>query len=98
MTDFLFLMHDDAPNAVELEAWGPYLARLRTEGHLSGGSAVTEGVCRRKAGPPGPLSAHIGGYLRVEAKDIDAAQALLPGNPVFEAGGTIEIRLLPRTD
>jgi hypothetical protein len=26
------------------------------------------------------------------------ARALLPGNPVFEAGGKVEMRELPRTD
>lgn len=34
----------------------------------------------------------------VAADSLDAARALLAGNPVFEAGGTVEIRELPRTE
>jgi hypothetical protein len=29
---------------------------------------------------------------------MEEAQGLLAGNPVFEAGGTVEIRTLPLTD
>jgi hypothetical protein len=98
MADFLFLMHNDAPDPVDTDAWGPYLAGLQAAGRLGGGSAVDDGVCVRKVGPPGPLTAHLGGYIRVETKDLDEARGLLVGNPVFEAGGTVEIRHLPRTD
>jgi hypothetical protein len=31
------------------------------------------------------------------ARDLAHARSLLPGNPVYEAGGTVEIRELPRT-
>jgi hypothetical protein len=34
----------------------------------------------------------------VNADSLDRAKSLLVGNPVFEAGGTVEIRELPRTD
>jgi hypothetical protein len=34
----------------------------------------------------------------VNANDLEQAKSLLVGNPVFEAGGTVEIRELPRTD
>jgi hypothetical protein len=34
----------------------------------------------------------------VTADDIEQAKTLLNGNPHFEAGGTVEIRELPRTD
>jgi len=40
---------------------------------------------------------HIGGFIRVMARDLAHARSLLPGNPVYEAGGTVEIRELPRT-
>jgi hypothetical protein len=33
----------------------------------------------------------------VIAADLDQAKALVAGNPVFEAGGTVEIRELPET-
>ncbi len=34
----------------------------------------------------------------VIADSLDGAEALVAGNPVFEAGGTAEIRRLPRTE
>jgi hypothetical protein len=39
----------------------------------------------------------LSGYIRISAGDLDEARGLLAGNPVFEAGGTVEIRELPRT-
>ncbi len=38
----------------------------------------------------------IGGYITVQAESLEDAMTLLVGNPVFEAGGTVEIRDLPR--
>ena len=43
------------------------------------------------------LTAHLGGFIRVEAESLADAEALLAGNPVFENGGTVEIRELPKT-
>jgi hypothetical protein len=40
----------------------------------------------------------VSGCLRVGAKSLDDAVALLQGNPVYEAGSTIEVRELPRDD
>jgi hypothetical protein len=34
------------------------------------------------------------GYLIVHAADAQAATSFLDGNPVYEAGGTVEIREL----
>jgi hypothetical protein len=38
------------------------------------------------------------GFIRVRAKSLEQAKALVAGNPLYEAGGTVEIRELPRTD
>ena len=43
------------------------------------------------------ITGHLAGYIRVNADSLEQAKALLAGNPVFEAGGTVEIRELPRT-
>jgi hypothetical protein len=96
MTDYIFLMHDDA--AGEELAWEPYLSRLRQTGHFQGGSAIGEGTCARKSGRPPPVTAHLTGFVRVSADNLDQAKSLLTGNPHYEAGGTVEIRELPRTD
>jgi len=96
MPDYLFLMHGDS--LADEASWEPYLRQLDERGALQGGSAIGEGVCARKAGTPAPLSAHLVGFIRVSAENLAAARSLLAGNPVFEAGGTVEIRELPRTD
>jgi hypothetical protein len=93
MPDYIFLMHDDG-NADD-SAWAPYLQRLQQGGHFQGGSAIGHGVCLRKSGTPPPLTAHLAGFIRVNADNLDQAKSLLTGNPVFEAGGTVEIRELP---
>lgn len=89
-------MHSDARG--DESAWAPYLRTLRESGRLQGGSAIGEGICLRKSGVPGPLAAHLSGFIRIEADSLDHAKAALAGNPVFEAGGTVEIRALPQTD
>ena len=96
MTDYIFLMHDDA--AADANAWEPYLRKLREGGHFEGGSAIGDGICVRKRGAADSPTAHLAGYIRINAESLDQARSLLVGNPVFEAGGTVEIRELPRTD
>ena len=61
-----------------------------------GGSRIGRGICVRRSGTAPPIASHLGGYLRIESDDFAQAERLLAGNPVFEAGGTIEIRELPR--
>jgi hypothetical protein len=96
MPDYIILMHDDALSAEE--AWEPYLGKLRRSGCFEGGSAIGEGVCLRKRGTASEITAHLTGYIRVIAAGIEQAKSLLAGNPHWEAGGTVEIRELPRSD
>jgi hypothetical protein len=95
MNDYIFLMHDDAPDMTSGD-WGPYLAKLQQGGHFQGGSAIGGGECRNKRHAAPPVTAHLSGYIRVQAKSLEDATRLLDGNPVYEAGGTVEIRELPR--
>ncbi|WP_428312367.1 hypothetical protein [Hydrocarboniphaga sp.] len=99
MNDYLLLMHNDARQqdpADSAPAWDAYLAMLRATGRFDGGSSIGPGLCVNKSGTAGEISTRLVGYLRVQAEDIVAARALIKGNPVFESGGTVEIRLLPR--
>lgn len=96
MTDYIFLMHNDAIG--EEVSWEPYLQILRLSGHFQGGSAIGDGVCARKFGAPATVSSHLTGFIRISVDNLDQAKSLLTGNPHFEAGGTVEIRELPRTD
>jgi hypothetical protein len=95
MPDFIFLMHDDAPAGAARD-WDPYLTRLRETEVFQGGSAIGPGCCERKTGQSPNPTLHITGFIRVAADDLAHARRLLAGNPVFEAGGTVEIRELPR--
>jgi hypothetical protein len=95
MADYILLMRDDAP-VDDNEGWDPYLRTLKQKGVFEGGSAIGEGICVRKSGPAPAISGHLVGYIRVTADTIDQAKLLLAGNPHFEAGGTVEIRELPR--
>jgi hypothetical protein len=100
MNDYILLMHNDStPSATgsDAEDWGPYLAKLRASGRFEGGSAIGAGVCVNQAGTTVALSSHIVGFLRVSADSLEHARELVVGNPVFESGGTVEIRELPRT-
>ena len=96
MAEYILLMHDDALD--DGNAWEPYLERLKKTGCFQGGSAIGDGVCARKTGAPPSVTAHLTGYIRVNADSLDHAKSMLTGNPLFEAGGTVEIRELPRTD
>ena len=100
MHDYILLMHDDVPQAGQQESpldWEPYLAKLRETGDFDGGSSMGGGTCIRKTGSAPGITAHLVGYIRVQAESLDAAKKLVQGNPVFEAGGTVEVRELPRT-
>ncbi|HAH11476.1 MAG TPA: hypothetical protein DCL54_18605 [Alphaproteobacteria bacterium] len=93
MPDFLLLMHDDLTSPEETAAWGPYLAELRKAGVFEGGSSIGKGDSVRKSGAVAPPAAIVG-FVRITAPSLEAAKALVAGNPVYEAGGTVEIRLL----
>lgn len=100
MYDYILFMHDDAresPRADTDAAWGRYIETLTRSGQFLGGSAVGGGKCFTRSGASREVTAHITGYIRVQADSIDDARRFLEGNPVFEAGGTVEIRELPRS-
>lgn len=94
MPDYILLMHDDMTGREDPAAWELYFARLRASGAFEGGSAIGMGAAFRKSGVAAPLSP-VAGFIRISAPSLAAAQAILSGNPVYEAGGTIEIRELP---
>jgi hypothetical protein len=97
MAEYIMLMHDDLPSAGQESPWEPNLQSLKESGSFEGGSEIRGGICARKSGAVPHITSHLVGYIRVKAKDIDQAKSLLFGNPHFEAGGTVEIRELPRT-
>jgi hypothetical protein len=96
VTEYLLLMHSDAAGDDEA-AWEEYIQKLSQSGTFEGGSAIGGGFCMRKNGSVPPVTEHLSGYIRINAPTIEDAKSSLVGNPHFEAGGTVEIRELPRT-
>jgi hypothetical protein len=94
VNDYIFLMHQ-APEPTTAD-WPSYFARLRSTGQFAGGSSIGDGLIVSKSGKREATSGHLVGYIRVTADSIQGAQDLLVGNPVYEAGGMVEIRELPK--
>ena len=85
MADFMMVMMGSA----SIGDWETYTRKLVESGKLRGGSSLGRGVRVCKSQIDGECS--VTGYLRFVADDLDAARTLLAGNPLYEAGGCIEI-------
>lgn len=99
MNDYILLMHSDAADrarAVDDEQWGAYISLLRGSGQFDGGSSMGAGECVQKNQPGQPADRALTGFIRVRAINLTDARRFLVGNPVYEAGGTVEIRVLPK--
>jgi hypothetical protein len=99
MNGYILLMHSDSRDpaaANDPVAWDNYFTLLQKSGLFDGGSAIGKGLAFHKTGQPGAGSEHLSGYIRLRAASLAQAQSFLPGNPVYDAGGTVEIRELPR--
>ena len=96
MNDYILLMHNDSGNT-NSDDWNLYVTKLNQLGCFDGGSSIGGGKCISKKAPTKAITEFLSGYMRIKAKNIDHAQELLKGNPVFESGGTIEIRELTRS-
>ena len=99
MNDYILFMHNDVPGEDRRrdEEWQAYFTKLRAADVFQGGSAIGDGVCASKSGLPRQITQHISGYIRIQAASLSAAREMVEGNPVYEAGGTVEIRELPKT-
>ena len=69
--------------------WGAYIDKLADLGKLRGGSSLANGVRISKGGVDSGTK--VSGYIRLEAADADEARSLLIGNPLYEAGGVVEL-------
>jgi hypothetical protein len=97
MNDYIFFMHNDAEVGANSDAaWDAYFTMLKASGRFSGGSSIGGGECVNTGGQAKSISAHLVGYIRVQADNMEHAKTLLTGNPVLDAGGTVEVRELPR--
>ena len=101
MNDYILFMHGDTSpgrRTPDNDEWAAYFAKLEQAGAFQGGSAIGDGVCvSRSIVPPPDITRHLSGYIRVQAESLSQARDLVSGNPIFEAGGTVEIRELPKS-
>jgi hypothetical protein len=101
LTEYILFMHDDATDRASADdgaLWSNYIRSLRQTGQFDGGSSIGSGVCLKKSGYSVPATANPTGFIRVRAENLHEARRFLKGNPVYEAGGTVEIRELPRDE
>lgn len=99
MNEYILLMLDDAPDAKAAgdgDRWAAYIAELRQTGRFDGGSSVGSGERCRNGETPQPVEAGLTGFIRVRAENLQDARRFLARNPHYEAGGSVEIRELPR--
>ena len=97
MREYIFFMHDDVQSEEKNSDWDAYIQTLNQSGAFVGGSAVGAGTSFRQKGMTAPTRHSINGFIRVRAIDMDAAKALLSGNPTFELGGTVDVHELLET-
>jgi len=100
MKDYMILMHGDAPDQVaahDPERWERYIGWLQDSGQFDGGSSIGAGERLKKGQASVVVADELNGFIRIRAQNAEAVRALLVGNPVYEAGGTVDIRELPRT-
>jgi hypothetical protein len=108
MNEFVFLyrggMSDGKqPSAQEMEAnmkrWQTWFGKLGEEGRLKDWGAPLQREGKRVAsggvitdGPYAEGKEVIGGYSIIKAKDLNEAATIAKGCPVFETGGSVEVR------
>lgn len=83
-----------------MKKWMGWIDTLKKSGHvkalgerLDGTGKVVRGKAKNVTdGPYVEVKDAVGGYMLVEAKDIDQAVELSKGCPILEVDGTVEIR------
>ena len=69
--------------------WDDYIEKLVSSGKFRGGSSLGNGVSVVKGKVDGGFE--VTGYMRFSAESIEEVKELIDGNPVYEAGGSIEL-------
>lgn len=85
MADFVMVMMGSASNG----DWDTYIEKLIASGKFRGGSSLGKGIGASKGANNSDCT--ITGFIRLSADSLDEVKALLEGNPLYEAGGRIEL-------
>lgn len=106
MPNFLYIfrgggMNRQSPQELQqqMQKWGAWIQQLRQDGHFKAGEPLETGGKvvrgRKKAVTDGPYAEAkdlVGGYLLIEAQNLDQATELSRGCPVLDVDGAVEIR------
>ena len=106
MSEFTFLFRGRDANASPeqiqktMEKWFGWFKELNANGHIKnpGHPLLPTGkvvVGKQKTVTDGPFAEAkdiISGFTIIEAKDLDQAAELAKGCPIFEVGGSVEVR------
>jgi len=85
MADYVMLM----TGSESAGDWDTYIEKLVASGKFRGGSSLGNGVATARG--HADEASEITGYMRFSADSIEEVRALLSGNPLYEAGGRVEI-------
>lgn len=96
MQEFILLMYGNTTQPESNASWETYFERLHRSGQFDGGSSIGGGEAFRKGVTTCSAPKSLVGFLRIRAADAAEAATFLVGNPVYECGGTVEIRELHR--
>ena len=106
MTEFVYLYRGGeggrSPEVAQqmMQKWMTWLKDLAAKGHIKdqGQPLETAGKLvkgKHKTVTDGPFAETkdvVGGYTLIEARDLDQAVELSKGCPIFEVGGSVEVR------
>jgi len=108
MADFMYLFRGANPEELgfspeqmqeHMQKWGAWMEDLTKQGKFKGGEPLVKGgkfvSGKEKAVTDGPYTESkdlIGGYLLVTADSLDDATELSKTCPIFEDGGSLEVR------
>jgi len=95
--EYVLFMHNDAPDGGKprpVAEWNAYFEELNAEHEFKGGSSIGGGFCMNRNGASPEISSRIFGFIRIRVRDLQRAKELVALNPVFRAGGTVEVREL----
>jgi hypothetical protein len=89
-----------------MQAWMAWMGELDKKGHLKDRGQPLERTGKvvrgqQRSVTDGPYTEAkdlVGGYTIVDAKDIDQAVELSRGCPIFEGGGSVEVRPVMKMD
>jgi hypothetical protein len=90
----------------QMQRWVKWMQELSQEGHLKDrgnplertGKVVKGKEKTVNDGPYAEAKDVVGGYSLIEAKDLGQAVELSKGCPIFEAGGSVEVRPVMKMD